>query len=1279
MTTAILRRSAALSLLLVALCPAAETDHLAKVPMAFSAPSSPGAPVRYAARGRNHSIELTAQGAQIVFEKATLALRVRGANPQAAPTPERRLPGTANYFTTQDKSKWQHNLPTYASIRYPNILPGIDLVYYGQGKQLEYDFVLAPGSNPNQIEMQVSTGWRRSLTADGDLEITANEGTVRFAKPVTYQLDPQGQRQPVESSYQTRAANSFGFRIGKYDRSRPLIIDPVFIFGTYLGGNASEIASAVAVDSARNVWVAGSTPSAFFPVTNGTNCQAGPPAQVCGSASTPPSNAPWGFVTKFDPTGTRVLFSTFLGGINVTTEAGNGSDFGGTTIKALTVDQTGNVYLAGRTASPAFPTTADALQPLRARVRTTTWPGPCAPNNLVDSNGKDAFVTKLSPAGAILYSTFLGGSGYEEANGIAVNSVGEIFVVGQTTSSVNYSLNFTACSFDQGLFANFGFPVTATAFAGTVNDELGVNKGFLTKIATNGMLAYSTYLGVLRTDSGGPARFSPFVVASSVAVDPAGTAYISGYTRDPEFGGGCRNCNTTTNSNAYDAFAMKLNPLVSGSAGLGYLRVFGGTADDVGNGIALDAGGSAYIAGTTRVNGNVSTADPNFPTTLGAFQTARAFSAPGVVETDDCGFVTKLGPTGTTTFSTLLCAGTRNYANITAIAVHPASGTAIVTGSAHSTLPLASPVAINASGGIGAFVTRFNAAGSALLFSSFLSPAVANDNQAVGNAIVVDSDLNAYIAGVSPNQLTMSTLNAYSAGNNGNNDAFLVKVNVSQPPPTSMTIASGGAQAATVGSNFTTPFQVLLRDSNNQPSPGINVTFSGLGQTATVSTDAQGLATAPQFTANAVAGAYTLSAAALNLTTVNFNVYSLPVGSTISAAAGAGQSIPAGLAFGTALQALVRNAASVPLAGVPVTFSAPASGAGATFASATTVLTNASGLATAPALTSNTTQRSYNATATVTSLPAVTTNFGLTNLPPNLTPAVGAVSPAFADTAQQTMVFTFTDANGFADLNVLNVLVNTALDARNGCYIAYVRAANILYLVANNGVDLLGPITLGATGTVSNSQCTIAAAGSSAVGNGNGLTMTLNTTFLSAFGGRKIIYAAARDANLANSGWRVVGINSVPPLPAASPAVGPSSLGQFTTQNQTGTFTFTSNAGFADLGVLNVLINTALDGRNACYFAYVRSANIFYLVDDIGTGLVGPLTPGTAQTITNSQCSINGTGTTAVLSGNSVTLTVNYTMKTPAFSGPKVVWGASRTNGDAANSGWQPLASWLVP
>ncbi len=140
-----------------------------------------------------------------------------------------------------------------------------------------------------------------------------------------------------------------------------------------------------------------------------------------------------------------------------------------------------------------------------------------------------------------------------------------------------------------------------------------------------------------------------------------------------------------------------------------------------------------------------------------------------------------------------------------------------------------------------------------------------------------------------------------------------------------------------------------------------------------------------------------------------------------------------------------------------------------------------------------------------------------------------------------------------------------------------------------------------------------------------------------------------------------------------------SKVGQFTSQSQTGTFTFSSSAGFADLGVLNGLINTALDGRSACYFAYVRAANVFYLVDDIGTGLSAGLTPGSVQTITNSQCTINGTGTSAVLAANTVTLTVSYSMKTPAFSGPKVVWGASRTNGDVGNSGWQAVASWLVP
>jgi hypothetical protein len=895
---------------------------------------------------------------------------------------------------------------------------------------------------------------------------------------------------------------------------------------------------------------------------------------------------------------------------------------------------------------------------------------------LADSQGVDAFVTKLSPAGAILYSTYLGGTAYDAAYGIAVNAANEMFVTGQTTSRKHYSLNFTGCSFDQGLYGNFGFPVTAGALVGELTDEAGINKGFVSKFAANGTLAYSTYIGIARPIGSitGPL---PFLVTNGIAVDTAGAVHLSGYTRDPEFGGGCRNC-TTSGTNYYDAFAMKFTP---GSGPAAYIRVFGGTGPDYATGIALDNGGNAYVGGVTEAN-PPNGADTDFPTTLGAAQTARVINSAGTY--NQCGFLTKLGPTGTTTYSTLYCSGNGQSADVQAVAVHAASGTALVTGAAGSGIPLVNAVSANAPGGNGAYLARFNAAGSALLFSSFVGAASGtNDLNSTGRAIAVDSDLSAYVAGESVGT-TLYTPNGFQNGGNGVLDAFLVKVNTVQPAPTVMSAVSL-PMAGFVNAALAQPVQVILRDGTGQPSPGINVTFTavlgsfpGFGVKATVSTNALGIATAPQYISSGVAGAYTIVASALGLQNVLFNHYNLPVGATIVAQAGAGQATRINTAFGIPLQALVRTAAGGPLGGVPVTFAAPGSGAGGTYGGVVSVVTNDSGIATAPALTANGTVGAFNATATITGVSAASASFPLTNQVANATPATGAVSPAFSSGAQQTMTFTFSDADGFGDLNILNVLVASALDGRNACYVAYVRPQNILYLVSDNGADLLGPITLGATGTVSNTQCTINAAGSSATGSGASLSMTLNMSFSSAFGGRKLIYAAARDLTTGNSGWRSVGLKSVPPLPAGSPSVGEAVQTQVTTATQAATFTFSDASGVSNLGVLNVLINSALDGRNACYIAYVRAANLLYLVDDPGTGLQGAVTPGVAGSTSNSQCTVNGIGSAVSSSANTVTLTVNYTMK-PAFSGNKTVWGASRTNGDLATSGWQAISSWMVP
>jgi len=303
-----------------------------------------------------------------------------------------------------------------------------------------------------------------------------------------------------------------------------------------------------------------------------------------------------------------------------------------------------------------------------------------------------------------------------------------------------------------------------------------------------------------------------------------------------------------------------------------------------------------------------------------------------------------------------------------------------------------------------------------------------------------------------------------------------------------------------------------------------------------------------------------------------------------------------------------------------------------------------------------------------------TVNVGATNL----TPAVGGMSPAGGSGGNRVMTFTFSDGNGAADLNVANVLINTGLDGSNSCYLAYVRSANTLYLMNDAGTDLLPGIGLAGSGSIANSRCSVAGAGSSATVSGTTLTLMLNLSFTAAHAGNRVVYAAARDVAGGNSGWRAVGVWQVPGSAAASTAVGSLLASGISGTSGTVSATFTDSDGFADLNVVNLLINTGLDGGGACYLAYARSANAIYLVTDAGDGLLPGVTPGSAGMAANSQCSVLGSGSVVSAAGNSLTLTLNLSMSTPAFRGARVIYAAAR---DLAgnNSGWQAIGTWNVP
>ena len=296
----------------------------------------------------------------------------------------------------------------------------------------------------------------------------------------------------------------------------------------------------------------------------------------------------------------------------------------------------------------------------------------------------------------------------------------------------------------------------------------------------------------------------------------------------------------------------------------------------------------------------------------------------------------------------------------------------------------------------------------------------------------------------------------------------------------------------------------------------------------------------------------------------------------------------------------------------------------------------------------------------------------------SIAPTPGIVAPGAGSGLSPTMTFTFNDPRGWQDLDVVNVLVNNFLDGRQACYLAYSRTAGVLYLVDDAGGSLLpGLILNGSANNVSNSQCTISGANSFAAGSGTTLTLTLNITFTAAFAGNKIMYLAARDLEGGNSGWQALGTWGVPGLTFTGPSPTGVIPARTTESGGTFTFTFTDPKGVADMGVLNILINNALDGRQACYLAYSRPLNTLYLVNDTGTGLLPGITLNTAGTLSNSQCIVSASATSVNASGNNLSLTLTLTFPA-AFNGNRIIYTAARDTNDANNSGWQSLGSLTI-
>ena len=363
-------------------------------------------------------------------------------------------------------------MPSFARVKYTGVYPGIDLVYYGNQRQLEYDLLVAAHADPRRIALAFEGVRALSLDAEGNLILQTSHGEITQHKPVIYQ-DIDGKRQTVDGRYVLRAKNRVGFHVARYDTTRPLVIDPVLSYSTYLGGSGNDIGHAIAVDSSGNAYVTGVTRSANFPGASG---KSDPVRPRQGSNDV--------FVTKLNAAGSALVYSTYLGG--------SGGDIG----HAIAVDSAGNAYVTGET---------DSGTPTPTSVPFPTTGAFDATYNL----GGDAFVSKLNAAGnALVYSTFLGGGGTERGYGIAVDGSGAAYVTGHTNSD-------NASSGPTG-----GFPTVGPLQAN--NNSPGIYDAFVTKFSPGGALIYSTYLG------GTGNEFSLY--GGAIAVDSAGNAYVGGST-----------------------------------------------------------------------------------------------------------------------------------------------------------------------------------------------------------------------------------------------------------------------------------------------------------------------------------------------------------------------------------------------------------------------------------------------------------------------------------------------------------------------------------------------------------------------------------------------------------------------------------------------------------------------------------------------------------------------------------------------------------------------------
>ena len=683
---------------------------------------------KFLSHGKGYSLFLTDDEVVLALSKSktgakktktdVLKMKFTGAHNSPRIAAENELEGKTNYFAGSDASKWKTDIANYAKVRYSNIYDGIDAVFYGNQEKLEYDFIVAPNVSSDKIALEFSGADSLKIADNGDLILKFGDDELRQHKPIVYQ-ETNGERKEIAAEYKIKN-QTVNFEIGDYNANQSLIIDPVLIYSTFLGGaffdgsrNGTDAGEAIAVDLNGNAYITGFTQTFNdFPLVNSIVLQ-----NTSNSAA---------FVTKINAAGTAFVYSTYL---NSSTTQFGGNTYG----NAIAVDADGKAYVAGTTGSCNFPTTQSAYLP--ASPPPGNGPG-CG-------NGNPGFVVKLNADGNTLeYGTYIaspttfrfdGDGCCGDVTGIAVDSSGNAYVTGYSNEPT--------------------FPTTGGAFHVAPVAAAGKDAFVLKLNSTGSGLIFSTFLGAGNT-------FPPDIFARqgasslSIALDAANQPIISGNTNSttlPVTSGALQ----TTYGRFLDGFVTKLN---ANGSGLIYSTYLGGSGrDGEPTNVALDANGNAYIA--------LYTESANFPVTPTSFRPHPDGAHGGN------NALIKLNTSGNLVYSTFIGADSGSDFKVYDVAADPSGNAYVVgTGGPDIIYPVNAGLPLNQRNN---FVVKFNSSGTGLFYGTYLTgTGGGNSNFAFSRAIAVDAGGNAYITGNTTDQTFPVTTGAPQTVNRGGGGSF---------------------------------------------------------------------------------------------------------------------------------------------------------------------------------------------------------------------------------------------------------------------------------------------------------------------------------------------------------------------------------------------------------------------------------------------------------------------------------------------------------------------------